>query len=287
MTFNSPLRYPGGKSKLAKFVASVCDLNNIADHYIEPYAGGASIALHLLFNGHVKRVTINDLNLSLYAFWNSILNHAEKFCALIENTEIDVKNWKQLKGTQKNKTANLFELGFSTFFLNRTNHSGILDGGIIGGVNQSGKYKIGCRFNKKKLIERIMRIAEYKDQINLKCIDAKTLIDKMQRHKCKNTIFYFDPPYFVKGPSLYMNHYTEDDHAIIADKIKKIKNAKWIVSYDNAPEIRKIYRGYRRKTYRIAYTARDVRYEKEILFFSNDMKIPQTVLSKPPFFRPV
>ena len=103
MTFNSPLRYPGGKSKLAKFVASVCDLNNIADHYIEPYAGGASIALHLLFNGHVKRVTINDLNLSLYAFWNSILNHAEKFCALIENTEIDVKNWKQLKGTQKNK----------------------------------------------------------------------------------------------------------------------------------------------------------------------------------------
>ena len=84
-----------------------------------------------------------------------------------------------------------------------------------------------------------------------------------------------------------MNHYTEDDHAIIADKIKKIKNAKWIVSYDNAPEIRKIYRGYRKKTYRIAYTARDVRYEKEILFFSNDMKIPQTVLSKPPFFRPV
>ena len=151
MTFNSPLRYPGGKSKLEKFVASVCDLNNITDHYIEPYAGGASIALHLLFNGHVKRVTINDLNLSLYAFWNSVLNHAEKFCTLIENTEIDIKNWKQLKGIQKNKTANLFELGFSTFFLNRTNHSGILDGGIIGGVNQNGKYKIGCRFNKKKI----------------------------------------------------------------------------------------------------------------------------------------
>ena len=277
MTFNSPLRYPGGKNKLTKFMTSICKLNNITGHYVEPYAGGASVALHLLFNGHVKRVTINDLDRSLYAFWNSILYHTERFCNLIENTEIDVKNWKRLKCIQKDDAADLFELGFSTFFLNRTNRSGILDGGIIGGINQNGMYKINCRFNKKNLVGRIKHIAEYKDRINLKCIDAKSLIGQIQKQKCENTIFYFDPPYFVKGPLLYMNHYTKDEHVVMANEIKKIKNAKWIISYDNVPEIRKIYKGYRRKTYRIVYTAHDIRYQKEILFFSNDIVIPQTI----------
>ena len=277
MLFNSPLRYPGGKSKLADFIAVACEENVITGHYVEPYAGGASVALHLLFNGHIKKVTINDLDRSLYAFWNSILCHTEKFCNLIENIEVDVKNWKHMKSIQRDKSADLFQLGFSTFFLNRTNYSGILGGGVIGGLNQSGKYKINCRFNKKELIRRIKRIAEYKDSINLKGIDAKDLIDQIQKRECKNTIFYFDPPYFMKGLSLYMNHYTNDDHSIVANKIKRIKNAIWIVSYDNAPEIRKIYKNYRKTIFSTAYTARDVHHQKEILFFSNGMTIPQTM----------
>lgn len=277
MAFNSPLRYPGGKNKLTSFIESVCKENDITGHYVEPYAGGASVALHLLFNGHVKKVTINDLNRSVYAFWNSILHHTEKFCDMIENTSVDVENWKIQKNIQRDQLADLFNLGFSTFFLNRTNHSGILNGGIIGGLNQSGAYKINCRFNKKVLINRIRRIAEYKDDIRLMGIDAKDLVDQMRRRKCKNTIFYFDPPYFVRGPSLYMNHYTKDDHSIMANKIKKIKNAVWIVSYDNAPEIKKIYKDCRSMTYPVAYTAHDIRHQDEILFFSDSMAIPPTM----------
>ena len=277
MMFNSPLRYPGGKNKLARFIESVCKENDITGHYVEPYAGGASVALHLLFNGHVKKVTINDLDRAVYAFWNSILHHTEKFCNMIENTSVDVENWKIQKKIQKDELADLFSLGFSTFFLNRTNHSGILDGGIIGGKNQGGKYKINCRSNKKVLINRIKRIAEYKGNIRILGIDAKDLIDQMRRHKCKNMIFYFDPPYFVRGPSLYMNHYTKDDHSVMANTIKKIKNAVWIVSYDNVPEIRKIYKDYRRITYPVAYTARDIRHQNEILFFSDDMTIPPNI----------
>src|SRR3989339_1720369 len=103
MKFYSPLRYPGGKNKLAKFVALVCEKNNISGHYIEPYAGGSSVALHLLINGYVKEITINDFDKSIYAFWHSILNDTNKFCNLIKKTPITIDEWKKQRDIQKNK----------------------------------------------------------------------------------------------------------------------------------------------------------------------------------------
>lgn len=279
MTFNSPLRYPGGKNKLARFFASICEKNSLTGHYVEPYAGGASVALYLLLNGYVKEITINDLDRSVYAFWHSILNHTLKFCNRIENTDVTIKNWKKFKKIQNNKKrASLFELGFSTFFLNRTNYSGIIDGGMIGGINQTSEYEIDCRFNKKKLIQRIKRISKHKDQIHLYNLNALNLIKKIQQKSVnKNMIFYFDPPYYLKGPSLYMNHYKENDHYKVASKIKQIKNAKWIVSYDNAYEIKNIYRGYKKKEYLLFHNAYKMRQAKEVLFFSNNLKIPRVI----------
>ena len=272
--FNSPLRYPGGKNKLARFIASACKENGITGHYVEPYAGGASVALYLLLNEYVKEITINDLDRSVYAFWYSILHYPEEFCSMIKNTKVNVRNWKWLKSIQSEIEPDIFSLGFSTFFLNRTNRSGILNGGIIGGKNQTGKYKLDCRFNKTNLIDRIKRIVEYKDKITVRGIDAKDLILEIRGEKRDNMLIYFDPPYFVKGPSLYMNSYTENDHEAIANEIMTIRDAKWIVSYDNVPEIQKIYQKYRNRKFPIAYTARDVKYQEEALFFSNDMIIP-------------
>ncbi|MGB2580420.1 MAG: DNA adenine methylase, partial [Minisyncoccia bacterium] len=167
MKFYSPLRYPGGKNKLAKFVALVCEKNNISGHYVEPYAGGASVALHLLINGYVKEITINDFDRSIYAFWHSVLNNTEKFCKMIESADMTVRNWLEQKEVQKNKAkVGLLELGFSTFFLNRTNRSGVINGGVIGGLEQKGNFKIDCRFNKKELIERVRLIAGYKQNIH-------------------------------------------------------------------------------------------------------------------------
>src|SRR3989344_1269509 len=155
MKFYSPLRYPGGKRKLANFFALVCEKNNINGHYVEPYTGGASVALHLLINGYVKEITINDLDRAIFAFWHSVLNDTEKFCNKIKATDITIKNWEKFKKIHKNKEKEtLFNLGFATFFLNRANHSGVIDGGVIGGIGQKGVYKIDCRFNKKDLIER-------------------------------------------------------------------------------------------------------------------------------------
>lgn len=277
MKFYSPLRYPGGKNKLAKFVALVCEKNNINGHYVEPYAGGASVALYLLIHGYVKEITINDFDRAIYAFWYSVLNDTEKFCRKIKDVDITVGNWQKFKKIQSNKeTETLFNLGFATFFLNRTNHSGIIDGGIVGGLSQEGQYKINCRFNKEKLIERIRFIAKYKKDIHLYNFDALNLIKKIRQEnsRIKNTIFYFDPPYYLKGPSLYMSHYKPDDHKKVSEEIRKIKNIQWIVSYDNTMEIKKLYPDYEKIEYSFFHTANEVKKGKEILFFSNNLIVP-------------
>ena len=277
MNFYSPLRYPGGKNKLAKFISLVCEKNIVNGHYVEPYAGSSSVALYLLINEYVKEISINDLDRGIFAFWHSILNNTEKFCRKIKNTEITVKNWKKYKKIHSNKgKANLFDLGFATLFLNRTNRSGIIDGGIVGGLDQKGKYKIDCRFNKKDLIERIKLIASHKKNIHLYNLDALELIKKMQiEQDKKNTIFYFDPPYYLKGPSLYMNFYKEDDHKKVSEEIKKIKNVKWIVSYDNVSKIKKLYSDFKKKEYTLSHVAYKIREGKEVLFFSHNLIIPK------------
>lgn len=279
MKFYSPLRYPGGKNRLAKFIALLCEKNKLADsHYIEPYAGGASVALYLLINGYVKEITINDFDRAIYAFWHSILNKTETFCEKINDVEITVENWRKFKEVHRNKeTTFLFDLGFATFFLNRTNHSGVIDGGIIGGIAQNGKYKIDCRFNKESLIKRIRFIASYKKDIHLNNLDALQLIKTLQEEG-KNSgdkIYYFDPPYYLQGPSLYMNHYRQRDHEEVSKEIQKIKNARWIVSYDNLREIRKLYKDVKKKEYTLLHTANKIKTGKEILFFSNNLIVPR------------
>ena len=273
--FYSPLRYPGGKNRLSKFFSKICVENNINGHYIEPYAGGASIALYLLIENKIRKITINDYDRSIYAFWYSILNNTEEFCSLIRKTPVTMNEWKKQKEIQKNKnTVSLFELGFSTFFINRTNISGIINAGPIGGAKQKSEYKINCRFNKKELIKRIKLIASLKERINLSNLDAIKLIDLVNKASMmENSLIYFDPPYFLKGPSLYMNYYKRNDHEKLAEEIKKLK-IKWIVSYDDAKEIKQIYRWVKKiSKFNLIHSASRPKIGKEILFFSDRLNI--------------
>ncbi|EKD29013.1 MAG: DNA-methyltransferase, partial [uncultured bacterium] len=280
--FYSPLRYPGGKNKLAKFISQICDINNVHGHYVEPYAGGASVALYLLMEGKVSNITINDYDRSIYAFWYSVLKKTDELCELIEKKEVNIENWKKAKEIQKNKKkAKLLDLGFSTFFLNRTNRSGILCGGIIGGHGQKGKYKIDCRFNKEDLIKRIREIVKYKKNIAICNLDAIDLIKKIKKESNnKKTIFYFDPPYYLKGSLLYLNSYDDNGHIEVAKEIRKIKNIHWIVSYDNTPEIEKMYDWVsddRKIKYSFNHSAYAAREGKEILFFDSHSIIPKVL----------
>lgn len=272
----SPLRYPGGKNKLSAFIAKICLDNNINGHYVEPYSGGASVALFLLIEGFVQKITINDRDRSIYAFWHSVLNKTNQLCELIENAELSIEEWKKQKAVQSYKKADLLDLGFSTFYLNRTNRSGIINAGVMGGIEQNGNYLMDCRFNKIELIQRIKNIANHKKNIRLYKKDAVKLIDKIEQEaENDNIVFYFDPPYYLKASTLYMNHYEDKNHKKVSDKIKSIQNIKWIVSYDNVPEIQELYAECPKKEFSFKHTAYEIREGQEIMFFSENIVQPK------------
>jgi DNA adenine methylase len=274
--FTSPLRYPGGKSILADFFKLVIRKNKLLDgHYAEVYAGGAGLAWPLLFGEYVQRVYINDLNKSVYAFWSAALYHTEEFCRLVHNTPVTIEEWRRQRAIQLEPSKHTqMELAFSTFFLNRTNRSGIISGGVIGGKAQSGKWRLDARFNKDDLTTRIQRLARYADRVSLYNLDAAVFMSDVLPKLPLRTLVYMDPPYFAKGNGLYEDRYTPNDHATIASLVAIIKQP-WIVSYDDVPQIKDLYRGYRKLTYSISYSAQ-LRYSgAEVMFFSPTLVIPR------------
>lgn len=273
--FYSPLRYPGGKNRLAPFIAKICLDNTLTQRYIEPYSGGGSVALFLLLEGIVDDIVINDKDRSIYAFWHSVLNHTTKFCDMIQSCEISIEEWKRQKAIQTIKNqASLLDLGFSTFFLNRTNRSGIINGGVIGGLTQNGNYLLDCRFNKEELISRIHAIASKRKHIRVYKKDAISLINILYKRNLisQDSLIYFDPPYYTKGPSLYMNHYTPQDHQNVRDAISSITQCKWIVSYDPTIEIQNLYSSFRKLEYELIHNAHTSKRGAEILFFSDNIE---------------
>jgi len=277
MNYYSPLRYPGGKGKIARFVSLLFEANLLSDgYYVEPYAGGASVGLSLLMKEYVSRIIINDLDRSIYSFWHSVLYETETLCRMIAETEVSVENWRINREIQKQKQQHsLLELGFSTFYLNRTNRSGIIMGGIIGGVGQTGKWKIDARFNKKDLISRIEKISRYKSRITIYNLDACQLIKKMAQSLPSNTLFYFDPPYYAKGKDLYVNHYKYQDHKIVAKTIRDLRKCSWIVTYDNKLEIKGLYDSFRQIEYSLNYSATQPKVGTEVMIFSDNLCIPE------------
>jgi len=232
----------------------------------------------LLLNEYAARIVINDLDRSIYAFWHSVINRTDELCDLINKAKFNITAWEQQKEIQRNKfKCSLFDLGFSTFYLNRTNRSGIIDGGVIGGLEQTGKWKMDARFNKDDLIRRIMRIAAYKHRIEIHNLDACKLLQKISSAVPRRTLFYFDPPYFIKGHALYVNHYKPQDHVSVAKQITSLKRHRWIVSYDYTSEISQLYHSFRRKRYFVNYSAGLHGKGEEVMFFSDNLFVPSGV----------
>jgi DNA adenine methylase len=276
VSYNTPLRYPGGKGKLTDFIKLVFKGNNLLDgHYAEPYAGGAGIAFSLLFLEYVSCIHLNDLNKSVYAFWCSVIYETDALCAKIESTPVNMPEWFNQQEIQNNPQVHTrLELGFSTFFLNRTNRSGILKGGVIGGKGQTGEWKLDARFNKKDLIQRIQKIAHYSNRIHLYNLDAADLITTVLPSLPAKTLVYLDPPYYVKGKDLYEDHYSHKDHEWVAKLVQKKIKQHWVVSYDNAPAIKGMYPKRRSIIYGINYSAATRYTGAEIMFFSDKLIIP-------------
>lgn len=272
----SPLRYPGGKNKLYPFVAAIIKNTGIPNPvYIEPFAGGAGVALSLLFNDVVGEIVINDYDKAIYSMWKSILTQTKKFIELIYKTPVTVEEWKRQKEiyTTKNNKYSL-ELGFATFYLNRTNRSGILNAGPIGGYQQTGKYLINVRFNKEDLINRVKKIASYKKKIHLYNHDIRTFINSYVPKYIDRAFIYFDPPYYKKGKYLYKNFFVDKDHQDIHDLIIKL-DCPWMVTYDNTKEIRMIYQGMQAWQFDLVYGVANSGLNSEILFIRDPVLLPK------------
>lgn len=277
--FYTPLRYPGGKGKLVPYIKSIFEANGLVDGvYVEPYAGGAAVAMELVLHEYVKKVYINDISAGVAAFWRSVLDNTDALCATISSATLTMDEWYKQRDIQRRpEEHDDLSLGFSTFFLNRTNRSGILAAGVIGGKEQKGTWKMDARFNAADLILRIQAIARVRSRIEFHQQDALSFIDSVAPSLPKQSLIYLDPPYYVKGSDLYLHHYQHDDHVKIAKRVEKLRNRNWIVSYDNAPEVRPLYSKFRNIIYGLSYSAQDRYKGAEIMFFSDGLTIPEAV----------
>jgi DNA adenine methylase len=280
LTHFTPLRYPGGKARLAAFVKQLVQTNHLLDgDYVEPYAGGAAIGIELLLHEYVSRIHINDISRPIYAFWKCVLDDTDELCRLVQDTRLTMR----VRDKQKSILTNQDEhgdlaLGFAMFFLNRTNRSGILNAGVIGGRDQSGPWKMDARYNADELVRRIIAIARMRGRIRLTRFDALDFLRKGCKLWPEKTLIYCDPPYYVKGRDLYYDYYEPEDHERVARFItREVTRQKWIVSYDNVRQVRDLYARCARVKYHIGYSARTSRQGAEIMFFCESLDVPQLV----------
>lgn len=274
----SPLRYPGGKSSMLEVTGAILRLNQLErGHYAEPYAGGCGLALTLLYGGYVSDIHINDIDPSIWAFWHCVLNETEALIQKVETTPVTIDEWLvQRDFLRSNRTDDTLALGFCAFFLNRTNRSGIIKrAGVIGGLDQSGNYKLDCRYSVTELVQRITRIKKYADRIHLTNLDALDFLNLCESELPLDTFIFADPPYYNKGSRLYTSFYNPDDHAELARTMLAM-DRPWIVTYDDTPEIRGLYRNRRQYCFDINYSLHEKRVGTELLVASKGLKMPES-----------
>jgi DNA adenine methylase len=271
----SPLRYPGGKAKLFEFFAALLRYNRVVGcHYCEPYAGGAGLALKLLSAGLVERVSLNDVDEAIWAFWVSVLQHNKEMRQMVEKTPLSIEEWYRQREVWQRKDLNdVLSLGFATFFLNRTNRSGIIEGaGPIGGYAQAGKWKLDARYDCSKQVAIIGALEPFRSRISISSLDALDFLQSTLPES--EALTYLDPPYYVKGSKLYRNSYVHDDHVQVKKMIERYRDARWVVSYDAAPEILEIYTGFDPVLYTLQYSAGASGTGREVIYLSDALGLP-------------
>ncbi|MDD5749351.1 MAG: DNA adenine methylase [Patescibacteria group bacterium] len=272
--FSSPLRYPGGKTRLANKLLEAIEKNFDQKEkvvLVEPYAGGAGASLALLFAKKVEKIVINDLDKAIFTFWKIAVSDADYLIGKIKRTEVTIEEWRRQK-TIYTSTKSDRKLAFATLFLNRTNRSGIMNGGPIGGIDQSGTWKVNARFTKQTIIDRLEKVKEFRNKIEVYNLDGIELLKKMEGRKNKNQHFIFlDPPYFQKGQSLYLNHYSNKDHENLSEFLGESSFKKWIMTYDDVPYIKNLYASMRLRGFAIQHNAYESKIGREVMIFPKEL----------------
>ncbi|GGY88466.1 DNA adenine methylase [Streptomyces poonensis] len=276
MRYISPLRYPGGKARLAPYIARLISRQRPRPRsYAEAFAGGAGAALRLLANNEVDHIHINDLDPGVAALWRCIFHDSENLTHLVASAEVSITEWYRHAEIYKNPSGRTdIELGFSTFFLNRCNRSGILRARPIGGLDQTGNWKIDARFSRESLIERINYLATFRDRVTVTQMDARSFIRHLEPQH-DDILMYVDPPYIVQGDRLYLDSLTGEDHKELAN-ILHTTPLKWLLTYDANKRITEdLYKGFRCVEFDILHTAQIQRTGVEYAIFGNKLILPE------------
>jgi len=283
MAFHSPLRYPGGKGRLTAWMAELLLHNDISGGwYVEPYAGGAGMALNLLIGEQVNRILINDIDPAIHAFWRAAMDHCEAMVDRVMTVPLTVEERdRQLRIYRRGRPSGWVDLGFAALYLNRTSVSGSLTGGVIGGRAQQGRYKIGARFNRETLARRLRAIAERPSRIGIYNMDALDFVRRIRRELPDHALIYFDPPYFHKGAALYRNAYGPEDHAKVAQAIRDL-DCPWVLTYDDCDEVRSLYRWAESTRFSLWYSAtqHSARRQGEVMFWAPQLSLPSEPYSR-------
>lgn len=266
---DSPLRYPGGKSSLARFLAGCLNAMPSDDiTFVEPYAGGAGSAVTLLLRGRVSRIVINDLDPAVHSFWRAVIEKNDELVDWLASVPLALDEWDRARATYRaGRRDDWLSLGKAFFYLNRTNRSGVLNAGVIGGRAQAGTYRIDARFNREQLAARIRALGERSEDIELRSIDGRKLIEEYADQP--RTFIYADPPYVRMGGSLYLNAFNELDHTLLATCLERHRDAWWFLTYDDAPLVRELYAGFELGEYSLHWSARNQGMATE-LFVASD-----------------
>lgn len=265
----SPLRYPGGKTVLSGFVATLIERLGMKDPtYVEPYAGGAGVALRLLRENRVSRIVINDYDRNVYAFWNGAVNHPADFLARFDAVEPTMEEWRRQRRIIRDPSDE-GERGFAFFFLNRTNRSGVINGGVIGGLGQNGTYRVSARYNKERLREKLVFLGEHADSIEVTCRDGRSVAEEYVSRS--DAFVYLDPPYVQKGASLYPAVFDTEQHRALAETLKRSGSGTWMLTYDDTELIRTLYRENPGGLFPLRYSAASRREAHELMIFSDTL----------------
>lgn len=261
---------------MTNLLTSIRRINSLGDTTIaEPFAGGSGASLNLLYLEEARKIYINDADLAIHDFWWTLVNRPQPFIDMLSRTRVSMAEWRRQREVYRNQgRVSRLRRGFSVFYLNRCNRSGIImNGGPIGGIKQTGNWKINARFNKPVLRQRCEKVAEYRDRI---CVAGDDGIKFIKSLDSESTFFFIDPPYFKKGHMLYLNSLDKGYHALLAAQMKTMSESAWVMTYDDCPEIRNMYRGWASiRPFSLRYAAAERRSGKEVLITPKWMELPK------------
>lgn len=253
----SPLRYPGGKSKVIDELYESLDEARL-DTFVELFAGGASFGLSLLEAGKTQRLILNDADPCVANFWRAATKFTDDLIDEINaegtptqsrfyqyRSELSELREAYLQGPERDilsgKDAEWCVQKAARFLVvNRLSFGGLQTSNLLGGAN--GNYL--QRWNPKGLIKRLESIKALSDRIFVRCQDATRLLMEEMGWMGDNTTIFVDPPYFEAGSKLYPYGF-KDGHAALAESLNQFyrdfPGPYLVITYDDVPEIRDLY----------------------------------------------